>query len=136
MCVQCVDVLLLQLTGSTKLLPFVVVFCHQQPYSQVVTSIESESGHALSTLPPRGCHSPSQGDWEQQVLGRFMDGCPLTSEDDWEAEKDRLQTQMGFDTDSELVPCHLIDGGKREIEVGRRGGGEGEGKEREGLGRF
>lgn len=42
-----------------------------------------------------------------------MDGCTLTREDDWEAERDRLQTQMGFDTDSELVPCHLIDGGKR-----------------------
>lgn len=42
----------------------------------------------------------------------------LTPEDDWKAEKDRLQTQMGFDTDSELVPCHLIDGGKREIGEG------------------
>lgn len=27
---------------------------------------------------------------------------------------------MGFDTDSELVPCLLIDGGKREEEEGER----------------
>lgn len=45
-----------------------------------------------------------------------MDGCAPAPEDDWKAKRDRLQTQMGFDTDSELVPCHLIDGGKREME--------------------
>ncbi|TNN85691.1 hypothetical protein EYF80_003938 [Liparis tanakae] len=110
--------------------------CETQPYSQVLTSMESESGHALSPLPPRGCHSPSQGDWEQQVLGRFMDGCPPTSEDDWEAEKDRLQTQMGFDTDSELVPCHLIDGGKREIEVGGGRKERGKGRREKAWGDF
>lgn len=49
-----------------------------------------------------------------------MDGCTLTPEDDWKAEKGRLQTQMGFDTASEPVPCHLIDGGKREIEEGEQ----------------
>lgn len=63
----------------------------------------------------------SQGDCEQHAV---MDGCTPTPEDDWKAEKDRLQTQMGFDTDSELVPCHLIDGGKREIEEGGEGEGE------------
>ncbi|KAK1879836.1 Isoleucine--tRNA ligase, partial [Dissostichus eleginoides] len=41
--------------------------------------------------------------------GAVMDGRTPTPEDDCEAEKDRLQTQMGFDTDSELVPCHLMD---------------------------
>lgn len=69
--------------------------------------------------------------------GAVMDGCTPTPEDDWKAEKDRLQTQMGFDTDSELVPCHLMDGGKREMEKGGgRGEGEGEGKARKRPGEF
>lgn len=55
-----------------------------------------------------------------------MDGCTLTPEGGWKAEKDRLQTQMGFDTASELVPCHLIDGGKTEIEEEGWEGGRGE----------
>ena len=65
-----------------------------------------------------------------------MDGCTPTPEDDWKAERDRLQTQMGFDTDSELVPCHLMDGGKREME---KGGGVKErerGRREKGLGSF
>lgn len=66
-----------------------------------------------------------------------MDGCTPTPEDDWKAEKDRLQTQMGFDTDSEPVPCHLMDGGKREIERGGRWVRKKRvGKWREGLGSF
>lgn len=69
--------------------------------------------------------------------GAVMDGCTPTPEDDWKAERDRLQTQMGFDTDSELVPCHLMDGGKREMEKGGgRGEGEGEGKARKRPGEF
>lgn len=80
------------------------------------------SGHALSNHPPRGCRSPRNPPKSRGLgaarAGAVMDGCTRTPEDDWKAEKDRLQTQMGFDTDSELVPCHLIDGGKREIEEG------------------
>lgn len=90
-----------------------------------------ESGHALSNHPPWGCCSsrnpPKPGGLGAAWAEAVMDGCALTPEDDWKAEKDRLQTQMGFDTDSELVPCHLIDGGRREIEEGRgwnRGRGE------------
>lgn len=68
-----------------------------------------------------------------------MDDCAATPADDWKAEKDRLPTQMGFDTDSELVPCHLIDGGKRGIEKGSDEEEEEkgrEGKRRGGLGSF
>lgn len=40
---------------------------------------------------------------------------------------------MGFDRDSELVPCHLLDGGKGEIE---EKGGEGEEEEERSPGKF
>lgn len=97
-----------------------------------------ESGHALSNHPPRGCRSPRNPPKSRGLgaarAGAVMDGCAPTPEDDWKAEKDRLQTQMGFDTDSELVPCHLMDGGEREME-GRGGAKErerGEGERRPG----
>lgn len=84
-----------------------------------------ESGHALSNPPPRGCHSPRNPPRSRGLgtarAGPVMDDFAPTPEDDWKAERDRLQTQMGFDTDSELVPCHLIDGGKRAIEEGGAG---------------
>lgn len=81
-----------------------------------------EAGHALSNHPPWGCRSPRKrsksGGRGAACTGVVMDGCAPTPEDDWKVKKDRLQTQMGFDTDSELVPCHLIDGGKREMGEG------------------
>ncbi|KAK5883679.1 hypothetical protein CesoFtcFv8_019980 [Champsocephalus esox] len=90
-----------------------------------------ESGHALSSHPPQGWSSPRIPPQSKALGavrgGAVMDGRTPTPEDDCEAEKDRLQTQMGFDTDSELVPCHLMGGGKREI-------WRGEGKEKGGLG--
>lgn len=97
------------------------------------------SGYALASHPPRGCCSPrnppKSGELGAACSVAVMDGCALTPDDDWKAEKDRLQTQMGFDTDSELVPCHLIDGGKREIEE-REIVKQWEWGNREGLGSF
>lgn len=93
--------------------------------SSIIMKLTSmESGHAPPSHPPWGCCSPRNpprsGELEVACAGAVMDGCALTPEDDWKAENNRLQTQMGFDMDSELVPCHLINGGKREDEEGER----------------
>lgn len=77
-----------------------------------------------------------QTDREKHVLRRSrMAETQLQIEDDWKAEKDRLQTQMGSDTDSEPVPCHLIDAGMRETETASGVTRRNTGKER-GLGSF
>ncbi len=122
--------MLLQITG-TKVLRYsnikaplyftypicCLAFRHQQPY-KVLTRMEW--GHALTNHPPWGCRSP-RNPCKSRVLGAartgaVMDGRTPTPADDWKAERDRLPTQMGFDTHSALVPCHLIDGGKGGIE--------------------
>lgn len=88
----------------------------------------TESGHALSNHPPWGSHRPrnpptlSQGEWEQHAPGRSWTATHRLQRMTGRQRNDRLQTQMGFDSASELVPCHLMDGGKREK---KEEGGEG-----------
>lgn len=89
-----------------------------------------------SNHTPQGCPTPRKPSLFKGAACTgtvYLAGCTPLPKDDWKSDEDILNAWMGFDRDSELVPCHLLDGGKGEIE---ENGGEGEGEEERSPGKF